>query len=233
MRARALARCLTLACALAAVACTPQQHLLMSLIPDGTLSTLLSHFERQPSANRQRVAELEQKGDWPELVKFAEENIAKDKSSAAWWMVAGYAYSQQKQHGRAIQCFGEMVRLEPDMPDGWNLLAQEHRTIGESRRALVILENALIALREAPTTLTLLGDTHADLRQFDAAVKAYRRALDLDNGLTPAWAGLARAHLRGGRPGEAEAIARSLEKSQPQLAAAIRGEIAGAGTAPR
>lgn len=231
MRPRAMVWQVMLAACVAITACTPQQHLLMSLIPDGTLSILMSHFERQPSANRQRVAELEQKGDWPALVKFAEDNLTKDPMNPAWWMVAGYAHSQQKQHGRAIKCFSEMVRLEPDMPDGWNLLAQEHRTIGESRRALIILNNALLGLRDAPTTITLLGDTHADLGQFDAAVKAYRQALALDNSLTPAWAGLARAHIRSGRPAEAETIAKSLDKTNPQLAAAIRSELAG--TKPR
>ncbi len=220
-----------LACALAlpllSSCLTPAQQLLLAAIPDGTLSVLLSHFERAPSANRQRVAELEQRGDWVGLAQFAEDNIAKDRPNAAWWMVAGYAYSQQKQHFRAIQCFGEMVRLEPDMPEGWNLLAQEHRTVGDPRRALSILNNALLALRDSPTTLMTLGDVYGDLGRFDEAVRAYRRALDLDGGLTPAWAGLARSYIKLGRPSEAEGIARSMEKSNPKLAAAIRQEIAG------
>jgi len=206
---------------------TPAQHLMLAVIPDGTLSILLSHFERQPSANRQRVAELEQKGDWPGLAQFAEDNLVKDRSNAAWWLVAGYAYSQQKQHARAIQCFREMVRLEPDMPDGWSLLAQEHRTIGEPQRAIAILENALLVLRDSPGTLLVLGDAHGDLQRFEPASRAYRRALDLDGGLMPAWAGLARSYIRLGRLQEAEGIARSLEKSQPALAAAIRQEING------
>jgi tetratricopeptide (TPR) repeat protein len=207
---------------------TPAQQLLLAAIPDGTLSILLSHFERQPSANRQRVAELEQRGDWVELAKFADENIAKDRSNAAWWMVAGYAYSQQKQHARAIQCFREMVRLEPDMADGWNLLAQEHRTIGDPQRAIAIINNALLVLRESPATLLILGDANSDLQRFEPAVRAYRQALDMDGGLMQAWVGLARSYLKLGRDAEAENIARSMEKSNPQLAAAIRKEIAGA-----
>jgi tetratricopeptide (TPR) repeat protein len=180
---------------------TPAQQLLLALIPDGTLSTMLSHFEKAPSANRQRVAELEHRGDWVELAKFAEENLAKDKASAAWWMVAGYAYSQQKQHARAIQCFREMVRLEPDMPDGWNLLAQEHRIIGDSQRAIAIVNNALMVLRESPSTLLILGDANSDLQRFEPAVRAYRQALDMNGGLTPAWAGLARSYIKTGACG--------------------------------
>jgi tetratricopeptide (TPR) repeat protein len=206
-------------------ACTTPAQLLLAAIPDGTLSTLLSHFEREPSANRQRIAELEQRGDWVELAKFAEQNLEKDRSNAAWWMVAGYAYSQQKQHARAIQCYREMVRLEPDRADGWNLLAQEHRVIGEPQRAIAVVNNALLVLRDSPATLLILGEANSDLKRHEPAVRAYRQALDLDGGLAPAWMGLARSYVKLGRPAEAEAIARSLEKKNPPLAAAIRQEM--------
>ena len=219
-----------MACLLALPAlssCTTPAQLLLAAIPDGTLATLLSHFEKAHSENRQRVAELEHREDWVELAKFAEENLDKDRSSAAWWMVAGYAYTQQKQHARAIQCFREMVRLEPDMPDSWNLLAQAYRAVGDPQRAIATVNNALLVLRDSPATLLILGDANSDLQRYEPAVRAYRQALDLDAGLTPAWAGLALGYIKLGRSSEAESIARSLEKSNPPLAAAIRQEIAG------
>lgn len=207
------------------VACTTPAQLLLAAIPDGTLVTLLGHFERAPTENTRRVAELEQKGDWVGLAKFADDNLAKDSSSAVWWLVAGYANSQQKQHARAIQCFREMVRLEPDMADGWNLLAQEHRTIGEPQRAVAILDNALLVLRDASTTWFILGEVYSDLQRYEPAARAYRQALAIDGKLAPAWAGLARSHVRLGRVKEAEAIAQSMEKTDPRLSAAIRQEI--------
>ena len=213
-----------LVCALLS-ACTPAHQLLFSLIPDGTVSTLLSHLERESDTNRRRVAELDQAGDWEGLAKFADENLAKDRSNASWWLVAGYAHSRQKKHERAIECFQEMVRLEPQAPDGWNLLAQEHRVAGNSRRAVEVLTRALTALRDSAVTLLLLGESYSDLARFDLAARAYRQALDVDNGLAPAWTGLARSYIRLGQLAEAESIARSVEKSNPQLAAAIRNEI--------
>ena len=212
------------ACAMLA-ACTPAGQLLFSLIPDGTIPTLLSHLERESDINRRRVAELERSADWVGLAKFAEENIAKGQSNASWWLVAGYANSRQKNHRRAIECFRELIRLEPDSPDGWNLLAQEYRAAGESQRAVEVLTQALTALRDSALTLMLLGESYSDLGRFELAARSYRQALDLDGGLTPAWAGLARSHIKLGRMSEAEGIARSVEKSYPQLAAAIRNEI--------
>ena len=118
-----------------------------------------------------------------------------------------------------------MVRLEPDSPDGWNLLAQEHRAAGESQRAVDVLTQALTALRDSEFTLFLLGESYSDLGRFELAARSYRQALDLDGGLMPAWAGLARSQIKLGRMSEAESIARSVEKNNPQLATAIRAEM--------
>src|SRR5262245_1333245 len=62
-RAAAIARRLIAEVALLAPivlgACTPQQQLLMSLIPDGTIPMLLSHFEQVSDTNRRRISEFE------------------------------------------------------------------------------------------------------------------------------------------------------------------------------
>lgn len=206
----------------ATTGCTTPAQLAMSLIPDGTLSVLLSHFEREATTNRRRVAELEQKGDWSGLAKFAEENLVKDRRNAAWWLVAGYAYSQQKMHPQAIAAFSEMVQLDPNAPDGWNLLAQEHRQARDPRRALVVLDNALMAIRDSPSTLVLLGDTQIDLASFEEAARAYRQALALNSEMVSAWSGLAHALIRLGRYADAEEVAVRVEKVLPKLAASIR-----------
>lgn len=205
--------------------CTPAGQILYAVIPDGTIPILLSNLERESDINRQRVAAFERKGDWPGLAKFAEENIVKDSANSSWWLVAGYAYSRQKNHPRAITCFREMVRLEPDVAEGWNLLAQEHRAAGDSHRAVAVLTQALTALRDSSITLLLLGESYSDIGQFDQAVRPYQQALQLDAGLTPAWAGLARAQIKRGQLAEAESIARAQEKIHPQLAATIRAQM--------
>src|SRR5262245_40295756 len=81
-------------------ACTAPQQLLLSLIPDGTIPVLLSHFQQVDDTNRRRVSEFEQRRDWAGLAKFAEENIVRDKSNSDWWLVAGYAYSQGGNRSR-------------------------------------------------------------------------------------------------------------------------------------
>ena len=213
--------------ALQLAACSTPAMIAMALIPDGTLSIMMSHFERESKVNRDQLAALEKKGDWPGIANFAEDNIAKDKLNAVWWMVAGHAYSRQGRHPRAIERYQEVVRLEPEVAEGYTLLAQEYRSNGESRRAVVLLTNAQYAVRESAGMAFLLAESHADLGAHESAAKAYQHAIQLHGQFNEAWAGLALSYVRLGRVGEARGIAKSLTATRPDLAARVEREIAG------
>lgn len=177
-------RRIAMVCALSALAgCTPQGALLMAALPDGTVPVLLSHLEGVDDANRRRIVELESRADWDGLAKFAEDNLAKDRRIADWWLVAGYAHSRAGRHPRAIECYGEMVRLAPDDMLGWNLLAQSYRAAGQPQRAVQALNNALLVRRDDPQTWFVLGGAYSDLgriAEFDQALRALEK---LDPGL--------------------------------------------------
>ena len=177
-------RGVTFGFALATLAgCTPQGALLMAALPEGTVPVLLSHLQGMEDGNRKRVAELEARKDWDGLAKFAEENLAKDRNNANWWFIAGYAHSEAGRHPRAIECYGEMVRLAPEDMLGWSLLAQSYRAAGQPQRAVQALNNALLVRRDDPQTWFVLGGAYSDLgriAEFDQALRALEK---LDPGL--------------------------------------------------
>ena len=190
----------------------------MSLVPGSAATTLLGNLQGVGSDNRKRVIELEREGRWDELATLADENLEKDRRSHDWWMVKGYALTQSADHRGAEQAYGEAVRIEPDSAMAWNMLAQSHRAAGDSQRAVVVLERAMLAVRDAPTTPYLLGESYSDLRRYDEAAAAYRQALAMNREFSPAWAGLARAYASLGRDAEALEARRALEKIDPRLA---------------
>jgi tetratricopeptide (TPR) repeat protein len=203
---------------LALAACTPQAALLMSALPDGTLYTLLGNLQGMEDANRKRVAELEARKDWDGLVKLAEENLAKDRSNADWWTVAGYAHSQAGRHQRAIDCFREVVRLTPDEMLGWNLLAQSYRDAKQPARAVQALENALRVRTDSAETWYLLGETYSDVAREAQAATAYLEAVRVNNRFAQAWFGLGRSYARLGRPAEFEEVLKVLSELDAPLA---------------
>ncbi|MGE5526593.1 MAG: tetratricopeptide repeat protein [Rhodospirillaceae bacterium] len=183
--------------------CSPQAALLASAVPDGTMSVLLSQTQRVADSNRRRIVELEQARDWQGLVRFAEDNIKRDPNTPDWWLVAGYAHTQQSQHMRAAECYMEAVRMEPDARLAWSLLAESYRAAGQPQRAANALSNALLARRDDVQLHWLMGETQSDMRRWQPAVSAYKDALRADPEYLPAWRGLKRAYGELGRAQEA------------------------------
>ena len=219
LSARSALRALSVALALLALAgCTPQMALLHSLLPDGTTSILLSHLQGEEEGNRRRIMEMESRKDWDGLVKLAEQNLAVDRRSTSWWMVAGYAHSQAGRHPRAIDCYRMMVELAPDDMVGWELLAQSYRAAGQPQRAVQTLNNAARVRDDAPPIWFVLGQSYDDLGRTDLAAGAYRNAVKLDNGYTQAWFGLGRAYARLNRRNEFEEVVKVLEQLKSPLA---------------
>jgi tetratricopeptide (TPR) repeat protein len=203
---------------LALSACTPQTALLMSALPDGAASILLSHVQGMEDANRKRVAELEARKDWDGLAKLAEENLARDRNNSDWWTVAGYAHSQAGRHAQAIECYSEVVRRSPDEMLGWSLLAQSYRDAKQPARAVQTLNNAHRVRRGTAETWFLLGESYSDLDRDLPAASAYREALELDREFARAWFGLGRAYARLGRRAEFEQALKALARLDTALA---------------
>jgi len=203
---------------LALAGCTSPLMMASALIPDGTVSVLLSHFQGTDDVNRKRIAELEARKDWDGLAKFAEENLAKDKNNGDWWFVAGYAHAQAGRQPRAIDCYTEMVRLAPDDMLGWVSLAQAYRDSKQPLRAAQTLNNAHNVRAGTFETYYMLGESYADLNRDLPAAAAYREALKLNKDFAQAWFGLGRASARLGHRTEFEQAVKALERLSPPLA---------------
>lgn len=217
-----------LACifAVLSASCTPQQILMQALIPDGTASMLLSHLQTVEDGNRRRVIDMEQKGDWAGLSRFADTNIATDPFSPEWRMIGGYAQLQLRDYPGAMAYFSEMIRLAPDDAAGYHFLAETQRAAGQPQRAVTTLERALLVVRESPLTHHLLGEAYSDLGRYRPAAASYNRALALDPMLVDAWFGMGRASLQLGRAADARDALAELERLRSPRAAELRALIA-------
>ncbi len=207
------------------IGCTPQQMLLNALIPDGTTSMLLSHLQSVEDGNRRKIVELEQKGDWAGMSRFADANIATDPFSPEWRMIGGYAQLQLRDYPRAQDYFSEMIRLSPDDATGYHFLAEAQRVAGQPQRAVTTLERALRVVRDSPLTYQLLGQAQSDAKQYRPAADAYRRALAMDPNMPDAWFGLGRAGLKTGSNADVREALAALERMQSPRAAQLKSMI--------
>jgi tetratricopeptide (TPR) repeat protein len=216
---RRLGRALALALALAVAGClSPEAALLWNLIPEGTFTTLLTNMRGVSEPNRERLAALEQKGDWQGIVEFAQANARRDPHNADWWVVSGYAYTRLGQNARAAEHFQQALRLSPEDITAWNLLAQAYRSLGQPERAIRTLDNALRVTQDSAMTWYLLGESYTDLKRPDRAVGFYEKAVEREPKFAQAVYGLGVSYARLGRRVEFDATVQHLKKLDPQAA---------------
>jgi tetratricopeptide (TPR) repeat protein len=208
---------LALAAALAGCL-SPTASLILSLLPEGTFTTLLNNMKGVSEPNRDKLAALEQKGDWNAVARFAQENMATDPTNADWRVVAGYAYAQLGQFDRAVDQFQHAVRLSPDDITAWNLLAQSYRAMGQPERAIRTLDSALRINQDSPITYYLLGASFSDLKRPDRAVGFYEQAIQRNPQFPEALYGAGLAYAQLGRRSEFEFSVQRLRAINPAAA---------------
>jgi tetratricopeptide (TPR) repeat protein len=187
--------------------------------------------------NRDKLAELEQKGDWQGMAQFAQANIAKDPTHSDWWVVAGYAYAQMGEFARAAEHFQQAVRLSPDDIDAWNLLGQSYRSMKQPERAIRTLENALRVNQDSPVTYYLIAESYNELRRPDRAIGYYELALQRNPQFIEALYSAGFTYALLGRKLEFDATVQRLRALSPphaeRLASAqVRAPGQGAAAAP-
>jgi predicted Zn-dependent protease len=158
-----------------AAGCAPQSAFLMGLLPDGTVSALLAHVDSQNEPLKKLVYDLESRKDWNGLAKLADDNLAINRNHADWWFISGYAHGEAKRPGRAADSFGNLVRLAPDEPVNWTLLAQALRDSKQPQKAVQALGTAHQLRRGTPASYYLLGESYSDLdRDLPSICSAWR-----------------------------------------------------------
>jgi tetratricopeptide (TPR) repeat protein len=130
----------------------------------------------------------------------------------------------EKLIARAAQVFPESREIEFDA-------AQLHRSIGRVNKALAVFEH-LIAMKPSPgvdpalhglqqaVVYQKIGSIHAELVEFDKAIAAYKKALEITPDSAEAHLSLGDVYSRMGRPEDALTEYNLVVRSDPRNAAA-------------
>lgn len=199
-------------------ACTSPVGLLLSLIPDGTFSMLLSNMDSVDTNSTEKLAALSAKEDWGGIAALAQENLNTDPTNADWWVIAGYAATRQNNLPRANQCFLEAVRLSPDDIDAWNLLAESYRVMGQPERAIKTIENALRVTKDSPMSYFVIGQSFRDMKKYDRAMQYYEQTLHREPNFTQGWYEYGVAASRIGKRAEYDRALKALQSLSPPAA---------------
>jgi len=118
----------------------------------------------------------------------------------------------------------------PNDPQLLDALGRSQIAAGDMNQAIDSFKRIVTLQPQNPTAYMRLAEAQVAGKDFTAALESQRKALALRPDASPIAAGLAKIYMLAGRPGEAIAEARKIQKSQPDKAAgyALEGEVLGA-----
>ncbi len=93
------------------------------------------------------------------------------------------------RYAEAITMFAQVTMLAPDSFRGYNNLGAVYVATGQYREAIPVLEKS-VRMRPAPDSYSNLGTAYFYQHDYPAAARAYRLALQSDEGSYPLWGNL-------------------------------------------
>jgi tetratricopeptide (TPR) repeat protein len=95
-------------------------------------------------------------------------------------LLRGSIYYNDRQLDRAVEDLHAAVRLQPDNPLGYQLLAEALLHKGDTKEALKMIDQALSKGSSFAGAFVTRGDIHLADSHIDRAVEAYSHALNID-----------------------------------------------------
>ncbi|MDH4210646.1 MAG: tetratricopeptide repeat protein [candidate division WOR-3 bacterium] len=113
-------------------------------------------------------------------------SLRKDKDSEIQYII-GYCYLRKNEYAEALEYFGASLNIDTTFKDSiirvYNTLSQNALKINEPERALFLYQEIakLVPEYEQAGNLFLIGDLNFENGNYEAAIRAYRRALQIDS----------------------------------------------------
>lgn len=188
--------------------------------PEKALGTSQKHLEKARAYREKGKNEL--------AVEEYRQSIEALPAMVEAYLELGELYSQTKAPEKAVEMLDlgiSMALLQeivnPDIGRYCCLLAKNHQALGRTDLASGDLVKAQKYLPDDPLPLVVLGDIQAERGKFEAAIAAYRRALDLDQQNTDCWWALGNAAIKGRLPEVAQEAYKGLLNVDPGKASAF------------
>jgi tetratricopeptide (TPR) repeat protein len=95
-------------------------------------------------------------------------------------MLEGIDAMQQSAHKRALEAFDAMVKAAPEFAEGWNKRATVEFLMGDFQGSVADIQKTLALEPRHWGALSGLGQIYTALGDDEAAVRAFKRALEIN-----------------------------------------------------
>jgi tetratricopeptide (TPR) repeat protein len=153
-----------------------------------------------------------------QAVELADKAISLDDSNAAAYSVLGWIYAMKKQYDKAIAECERAVSLDPNSADNFFRLGEVLNWAGRAEEAIPYFQNAIRLNPLPPANVYIhLAVAYRDSGQYEKAIEACKRALQLEPNTQFAYIHMTISYIRLGREEEARAAAAEILRINPKF----------------
>ncbi|MEX5745743.1 XrtA/PEP-CTERM system TPR-repeat protein PrsT [Massilia sp. X63] len=174
------------------------------------------------------LAALELQQGRPEgATTWLEKAQAENPAAIAPAIKLGTHYLRNKQADKALALARKMLSVNPSSPELLDLMGQAQIATKDNTGALESYSKLAAAVPKSPMAQMRLAAVNMLMKNDTAAAENLKRALSLDPKFMQARLAQVELAMRGGKPDEALAIARQIQKDEPKspLGFQVEGEL--------
>ncbi len=152
--------------------------------------------------------------------------ILLDPQTDDWKTGLVRCFAKQRRHADVVAMCGEMLAVNPERAELWEMQARAYFMLNEPMRAAENYEMLDRMGKLSASNLINLGDIYVSQELFDIAVSTYLRGLEKDPALSPDRAiRAARVVFNRGARDESRTLVAGIEKARPELETEQRKEV--------
>ena len=164
-----------------------------------------------------KIIVLEQKKDWPCMLRECQLWIKAQPADSEAWYRLGIANSRTGDMRNAIVVFRKAVSINPDFSAAWSELGVAYGLSGKEIEAVEAFKKATRIKPDNTDVWANLGEAYSRIGQTDKAVEAYNQALLINPGNVHAFFNLGRLYLSANNQEKVMELYRKLKNIDPSI----------------
>lgn len=160
-----------------------------------------------------------------------QQQVWKNSGDAEAWFRLGNAFARNEQYRKASEAYREALSIDPDKEQLLAALGAASFNQGNYREALVYFTKYQALAPDDSLRNYDIGNVLLQMREYDKAIAAYRRAIENSVSFDEAYYNLGVCYARTGRAAEAEEIYELLVKKNNYLAVSLKNHFKSADSA--
>ncbi len=151
-----------------------------------------------------------------ERIDEARQAVLQRPDDPRTWAALGMIFENERMRGRAVECYAEAARMDPDEARWWFHMAGALSKIDRNDEAIEAIETSLGLHADYAPSHARLGNFKFEAGYLDEARAAYEHSIEVDTTYPGGWVGLARVQLQMDETEAAIEILERVLEERPQ-----------------